>query len=464
MADPISIAASVTALATATFQVVKFLESMKDGGNDRLRITGEVNGLWMTLKLLEGQFESTKPNDEVWLKGVRMLQEPKGIFDQISEIIQELQAKLKPRTGARKALQTLRWPVIDKDDVERTIAHLERIKSSLSLILSNSSLAISQEIKADGAIVKDAVVGQKIKTLAEWLTPLNPLIRYNAMIKDCSSGSGGWFLKDDIFDEWKSGNGVLLWCPGIPGAGKSFMATIVMADLQRLFKDRKVAIFILYCSYNDPNTQSVESLLSCLLKQDVQRRATVDKKLEELYEGHYRKETRPTLDELKLLLSLALTQFEKSFIIIDALDEISNENRRLELLDSLCFLNEMTNIMVTSRRIPSIERLFLSSNIACDGCSAEDLPEYWHCLNCDGNGFDVCPSCHDQSVTCQKPGHTLSRSLRCKELAIEAAEHDLERYVQQRISASSSMRQCVAKKAELQDQIPTKVIQHARGM
>ena len=71
--DPLSILASVTATAAATFQVVSFLGGMKEGGSDRLRLTTEVNSLWMVLKLLEGQLEQTNSHEEAWLQGVRSL-------------------------------------------------------------------------------------------------------------------------------------------------------------------------------------------------------------------------------------------------------------------------------------------------------------------------------------------------------------------------------------------------------
>lgn len=81
---------------------------MKEGGNDRLRLTTEVNSLWIMLKLLEGQLEPTNSHEEAWLEGVRSLQVPNGIFDQISREVQRLNTKMKPQTGHRKALQTLR--------------------------------------------------------------------------------------------------------------------------------------------------------------------------------------------------------------------------------------------------------------------------------------------------------------------------------------------------------------------
>ena len=101
--DPLSILASVTAIATATFQVVSFLGTMKEGGSDRLRLTTEVHSLWMVLKLLEGHLEPTNQHEEAWHEGVRSLQVPNGIFDQIKEAMQRLTVKNKTKDRASQS-------------------------------------------------------------------------------------------------------------------------------------------------------------------------------------------------------------------------------------------------------------------------------------------------------------------------------------------------------------------------
>lgn len=168
----------------------------------------------MLLKLLEGQLEPTNFHEEAWLEGVRSLQVPHGVFDQIRESVQRLDVKLKPQTGHRRALQTLRWPLIDKRDVEETVGQIERLKSSVSLVLNHASLAL-------GTKVNDALVSQKVKAVIDWLTPLNFLARQETIIRDRSKGTGAWFLESEAFETWRTGDDMVMWCPGIPGAGKT---------------------------------------------------------------------------------------------------------------------------------------------------------------------------------------------------------------------------------------------------
>ena len=456
--DPLSILASVTALATATFQVVSFLGSMKEGGNDRLRLTTEVNSLWMVLKLLEGQLESTNSHEEAWLEGVRSLHVPNGVFDQIREAIQRLSMKLKPQTGHRKALQTLRWPLIDKKDVEETLRQIERLKSSVSLVLNHASLAV-------GTKVNDALVSQKVKAVIDWLTPLNFLARQETIIKGRSKGTGAWFLESKTFERWRLGDDLIMCCPGIPGAGKTFLASIVIERLRELYQEQNVAVLMLYCNYNDVETQSVQPLIASLLKQHIQKRFVVDKKLSELHEAHYKKETRPTLEELKELLSNAISQYDKAFIVLDALDEVPDDKCRSDIVNSLRTLKR-TALLITSRPMPAIKQIFGAplGVIHCDGCFKRPMNMYWHCSGCSGTGFDVCQECYEKNITCQNPGHILKKQHSSLTLNIEAADEDLQAYIMQRITDAPSLRQCVSKKVGLQNEILGKVTQYANGM
>ena len=457
--DPLSILASVTAIATATFQVVSFLGCMKDGGNDRLRLTTEVNSLWMVLKLLEAQLEPTNPHEEAWLEGVRSLQIPNGVFDQVREAMQRLDIKLKPQTGHRKALQTLRWPLRDKRDVEETLSHIQRLKSSVSLVLNHASLAV-------GTKVNDALVSQKVKAVIDWLTPLNFLARQESIIKNRSKGTGAWFLKSDTFERWRSGDDLVLWCPGIPGAGKTFLASIVIEKLRELYQGQNIAVFMLYCNYNDPETQSVQPLIASLVKQYIQERSVVDKRLGELHEAHYKKETRPTLEELKDLFDVAILQYDKTFIVLDALDEMPNEKSRCDLVDSLRAFKHKSNLLVTSRPTPAIKQMFgpLSGHTYCDGCFKKYRAAHWHCTGCGESGYNVCQECHEKAITCQNPGHILKKRFSSLTKVIEAADEDLQTYIIQRIADAPSLRQCVSKKVGLQDEILEKVTLFANGM
>jgi Ni2+-binding GTPase involved in maturation of urease and hydrogenase len=58
-----------------------------------------------------------------------------------------------------------------------------------------------------------------------------------------------------------------LFCPGIPGAGKTILTSIVVENLLTRFKDEpSVKIAYVYCNFRSQDQQRVEDLLASLLK------------------------------------------------------------------------------------------------------------------------------------------------------------------------------------------------------
>ena len=146
--DPITaigLLASIENLAQGAFKIVSYLNTIREGGKQRLRLFTELNSLWMVLKL---------------------------VFDQIQATFDELMNRLQPKTGHRKVAQTLRWP-FDKSDVEALTAHLERLKSSVNLALNSMNAAVSREIQNDTKLLKLSVAEDKVKAIIDWISSLN---------------------------------------------------------------------------------------------------------------------------------------------------------------------------------------------------------------------------------------------------------------------------------------------------
>jgi Cdc6-like AAA superfamily ATPase len=156
-----------------------------------------------------------------------------------------------------------------------------------------------------------------------------------------------------------------LFCPGIPGAGKTVLTAIVIHDLYTRFQmDPNVAITYIYCNYQRHDKQTLEHLLSSLLKQLVQRRASIPGNIKALYGRHKDEKTRPSLSEITILLQSAAAIYSTVFIIVDALDECQTiDGCRTNLLWEIFNLQNNTgaNIFATSRYNDKITEMF-------DGC------------------------------------------------------------------------------------------------
>jgi len=59
---------------------------------------------------------------------------------------------------------------------------------------------------------------------------------------------------------------VALFCPGIPGAGKTILVSIIIDHLQRISGGRGIGIAYLYCNFRRVDYQTVEQLIVNLVK------------------------------------------------------------------------------------------------------------------------------------------------------------------------------------------------------
>ena len=155
--------------------------------------------------------------------------------------------------------------------------------------------------------------------------------------------------------EWLEGKKKTLFCPGIPGSGKTMIASIVVNHLKTSFPDDKTGKAFLYCIYKRQDNQEVDDLLASLLGQLAVWQSIVPKSVRELYDKHQQGEKpRLSRNEIREALCDIIKTYSRTFIIIDALDECKTNHIRNELLSEVYKLQEGsdTRLMVTFR--PSI--------------------------------------------------------------------------------------------------------------
>ena len=453
--------ASVEAIAQGAFKIISLINTIKDGGKQRLQLLNEINSLWMVLKLVEANFESEEDElGEAWLRTICVLSDEDGVFARIFDVLGTLKTRLEAQAGLRQAVQYFRWP-FDKKEVEGLVNQLARLKNDLNLALTSTSATVIREIHNDTNIVKHAVSSVEEKALLEWTSTLNFLKQQNDFIKQVRHGTGEWFLKSEAFTTWTSEEESLLWCPGIPGAGKTFLASIAFEHLKQSYHEQNVAVLIAYCGYNEAKSQSIDNLISALIRQFVQFQSVVSKNLKEMHKSHSKSDTFPSLPELTNLLRKEIAKFDRCFIVVDALDEILDEPKRREFLELLVY--GKVNIMITSRRLDSIADLFAPETV-CDGCEKEGCRVNYHCNQCCSLGFDLCKSCYEKGLRCPGKDHYTFKQFGARTINIEATQSDVRNYVQWRIDRESELLKCIAKKRSLREKITATLVQQSHGM
>lgn len=99
-------------------------------------------------------------------------------------------------------------------------------------------------------------------------------IHLDALSK-ATPGTVLWFLRTETFILWLDLSGTLkiLWGTGIPGAGKTVMASIVINDLdaRAAASGGRICVAYIYFRYSDSSTLTIRSILEILVKQTVER-------------------------------------------------------------------------------------------------------------------------------------------------------------------------------------------------
>jgi Cdc6-like AAA superfamily ATPase len=207
-----------------------------------------------------------------------------------------------------------------------------------------------------GAIRQD-INRQKHYLIMNWLSSANFIARQIDLIAARQADTGMWFLESPEFTKWLQGLGKTLFCHGIPGAGKTMMAAIAVDYLHDNVETPDVGVAYLFCDYRRQADQNITNLLAAILKQLIQDRSSIAQPLSSLYDHHQPRGTRLSLAETLSTLRSVLAHFSKVYIVIDALDECSNEyGTRSQLLKFCCGFGDQTDvhIMATSRYNPEI--------------------------------------------------------------------------------------------------------------
>jgi nucleoside-triphosphatase THEP1 len=259
--------------------------------------------------------------------------------------------------------------------------YLLGVSDVLALALSRFlTINAVSEIREDVAVVTAKIRTQEELSILGWLTPADYAPQHNDFINRRQEGTGQWLLDSAEFQTWLKTDKQTLFCPGIPGAGKTIITAIVIDYLQSNFRDdQSTGIAYIYCDFRRRDKQKAEDFLAILLKQLAQRQSSLLASVKVLYDKHQKDRTRPSLNEIsRTLLSVAAT-YSKVFIVVDALDECqTSDNSQTRFLEEIFKLqsNVVANIFATSRLSKEISNSFSKSLSLTVSATQEDILTY----------------------------------------------------------------------------------------
>jgi hypothetical protein len=496
--DLISASASIIALIDGACRLVELLSDIKDGGRERMKLLAEVSYTACMLDSLKDRLDQNLSPQVI-----QNLTKPAGPLDQCRSIVGALTKELISKDNvAGRVIQRVRWP-FRKEDVHQAAEQLHRIHATIT---QQITLVVTEQIQNDSATARQILDDQQERQIRKWLSPLNFVAQQKAIFENHCPGTGTRLLQSKQFDAWKdSSSKSIMWCKGPPGAGKTYLSSIIVDDLQKNIQPGLDIVLVVYCRYDDPDCQNLANIIGDLLRQCLNGRQ-LPNELFKLYKTHALTDTRPTYEALLAILLDEIKSFRKCHVVIDALDELADPPDRNLLVAALrpvqagastpgfgsdhstnsvsCSTRAAISLMIISRDLDDIRTAVEPVN-QCDCCMGNlsvcspcktdfpgllSSPEYfYHCPSCISptrsilRGCNICQSCYDAGNRCTDQQH-LAMIRRVINLVydVSADEQDMQTYLQWRIEKDSSLAMVVKKKGDLQDQVLAAVV-HASG-
>ncbi|RPA93173.1 hypothetical protein L873DRAFT_1706528, partial [Choiromyces venosus 120613-1] len=105
--------------------------------------------------------------------------------------------------------------------------------------------------------------------ILSWISPLASWKRRSNVASARTEGVGEWVLETSEFQEWRQGRndrltGAILFCSGVPGAGKTFICSLITDTLCNVTLGQNIAVGCLYCDYQGQKDQTLAVMIESL--------------------------------------------------------------------------------------------------------------------------------------------------------------------------------------------------------
>ncbi|KAH7136380.1 hypothetical protein EDB81DRAFT_762066 [Dactylonectria macrodidyma] len=296
-------------------------------------------------------------------------------------------------------LDSLAWP-LKQSKAMKLLNELATHKATISLSLQTSMAVSVRGVVKDVGELKDSVSG-KAFTIAGVYIVLT-LVGNIAAERDKRLSStrntpltGFRPLSSGLTGSLEAPR-QLLWVYGIPGAGKTVLASSVIERLKSRCSHpgtgERHGYAYYYCYHARTNQNDVESFLGWMTSQLCRQADFLPPEIKETYSLG----TRPSVAEYLRPLKLVCQRFDKLFIVIDALDESQSRHKFIDFLRLLTQDQTFSNmsILVTSRDEIDIRRALhpVSISLSMSNCYVDqDIRHYIQSELCSDPKFTRWP-------------------------------------------------------------------------
>lgn len=170
-----------------------------------------------------------------------------------------------------------------------------------------------------------------------------------------------------------------MWVSGLPGSGKTVLASYIIEELEKLCKSANGSICsYYYCHYSRDQDETVP-FLSWVIGHVCRQMSWIPLELKRLHDHG----CEPTASDLEEVLEIVAQKLDVLYIVIDAVDESTPREELLSLIEILAVDGRFKKIrlLATSRQYFDIEQSFneISESISMSNPMVEaDIRRFVH--------------------------------------------------------------------------------------
>jgi Cdc6-like AAA superfamily ATPase len=378
MADPLSIAASIAGIVTLVdvvfCRLMKYSKSASNAADEARAWAAEINSFGGTLSSLARLARALE--DESFDKTLRMhhIDGCSRVLSELNNMLKKAEKDLESQNRLTALQRKVKWP-LSADRIKELMSELSRHKASITMALSAdsmngilrclalgssiqaSTLEILTEIKDTKRITARIEQDGERRRVLDFFLQVNPQERYQTSLSLRHPRTGLWLTHLPAFKTWINTAGSRLWLTGIPGAGKTVLAGSVIEEALSRGSDNVAEAFF-FCDYKDDKTHLPVNILGALASQLAIQKDGAYSALANYYQQlHPARQLPklPTVDGLKSILAKMLGEYDRTYLIVDGLDECGRHvDEVVATIASWSENQERLSIALLSRNEPNI--------------------------------------------------------------------------------------------------------------
>ncbi|KAF5251072.1 hypothetical protein FANTH_3834 [Fusarium anthophilum] len=261
------------------------------------------------------------------------------------------------RQKVQATFATLAWP-LKQGQVQDLLQQISRHRDRIQLALTTEVTKDIKDIKAASEEIRSILTEEQRYRVCSWLTTTDPSPIHNRSRRLYEDGTGSWMLRSQHWTNWLASKARCLWVHGIPGSGKTILASWLIENVQghckRVSTENTPCTSIYYYCYFGHHQDEAGPFLRWVITQLSRQAGVVSTLIHDLF----RRGGEPSIPELFNALEQILRVFSCAYIVIDAVDESDPRDELLEVIRTLVTEPRFSNlqVLVTSREYIDIER------------------------------------------------------------------------------------------------------------